>query len=284
MRTLLLVLTGILLAVAAVALTAGGAYAYFWENGRSDLLASGITVAGDDVGGMHASDARALLEQRLVARLRTPLRLTAGSRSFVVDPMHAGLRIYVDGMVSRALAASRSGGLAHRFLRDLAGHRVHAAVPLTATVSRDFIARTAANIASVVDEPARPAHVDPSASVLHVVPEQRGRAVDQDALRSKLAAALLEPGVRTLAVPVHTVEPRWTSATLAKRYPAFILVDRETFTLRLYRGLKLAKTYPIAVGQAGLETPAGLYHINDKQVDPAWHVPNSAWAGALAGR
>ena len=284
MRTRLLVLTGILLAVAAVALTAGGAYAYFWENGRSDLLASGITVAGVDVGGMHASDARALLEQRLVARLRTPLRLTAGSRSFIVDPMHAGLRIYVDGMVSRALAASRSGGLAHRFLRDLAGHRVHAAVPLTATVSRDVIARTAANIASVVDEPARPAHVDPSASVLHVVPEQRGRAVDQDALRSKLAAALLEPGVRTLAVPVHTVEPRWTSATLAKRYPAFILVDRETFTLRLYRGLKLAKTYPIAVGQAGLETPAGLYHINDKQVDPAWHVPNSAWAGALAGR
>ena len=114
MRTRLLVLTGILLAVAAVALTAGGAYAYFWENGRSDLLASGITVAGVDVGGMHASDARALLEQRLVARLRTPLRLTAGSRSFVVDPMRAGLRIDVDGMVSRALAASRSGGLAHR--------------------------------------------------------------------------------------------------------------------------------------------------------------------------
>jgi lipoprotein-anchoring transpeptidase ErfK/SrfK len=80
------------------------------------------------------------------------------------------------------------------------------------------------------------------------------------------------------------VEPHWTTATLPKRYPAFILVDRQTFTLRLYRGLKLAKTYPIAVGQAGLETPAGLYRINDKQVDPSWHVPNSAWAGSLAGR
>ena len=39
------------------------------------------------------------------------------------------------------------------------------------------------------------------------------------------------------------------------------------------------KTYGIAVGQVGLETPAGLYHIENKAVNPAWNVPNSAWAG-----
>jgi lipoprotein-anchoring transpeptidase ErfK/SrfK len=38
------------------------------------------------------------------------------------------------------------------------------------------------------------------------------------------------------------------------------------------------------VGMQGLETPAGLYHIQDKQVNPSWHVPNSAWAGSLAGK
>jgi lipoprotein-anchoring transpeptidase ErfK/SrfK len=38
------------------------------------------------------------------------------------------------------------------------------------------------------------------------------------------------------------------------------------------------------VGQQGLETPAGMYTVQDKQVDPSWHVPNSAWAGSLAGR
>src|SRR5437588_6503582 len=47
---------------------------------------------------------------------------------------------------------------------------------------------------------------------------------------------------------------------------------------------KRGKTYIIAVGQKGLETPAGVYEINDKQIDPSWHVPNSSWAGALAGR
>ena len=27
-----------------------------------------------------------------------------------------------------------------------------------------------------------------------------------------------------------------------------------------------------------------MYAIQDKQVNPAWHVPNSAWAGSLAGQ
>ena len=35
---------------------------------------------------------------------------------------------------------------------------------------------------------------------------------------------------------------------------------------------------------AGLETPAGLYSVQDKQTNPSWHVPNSSWAGSLAGK
>ena len=52
----------------------------------------------------------------------------------------------------------------------------------------------------------------------------------------------------------------------------------------LYKELKPAKTYAIAVGQVGLETPAGRYTIQNKAINPAWHVPNSAWAGKLAGK
>jgi lipoprotein-anchoring transpeptidase ErfK/SrfK len=80
------------------------------------------------------------------------------------------------------------------------------------------------------------------------------------------------------------VAPRWWTSTLTRHYGTYILVSRETFTLRLYKNLKLAKTYRIAVGRAGLETPAGEYTINDKQINPSWHVPLSSWAGALAGR
>jgi lipoprotein-anchoring transpeptidase ErfK/SrfK len=34
----------------------------------------------------------------------------------------------------------------------------------------------------------------------------------------------------------------------------------------------------------GHETPAGLYSIQWKQVNPPWYVPHDAWAGALAGK
>jgi lipoprotein-anchoring transpeptidase ErfK/SrfK len=284
MRRRLLVATGVLLAIAAVALSAGGAYAYFRESGRADVLASGVTVAGIDVGGLRAAQAQALLEQRLVRPLRRPLRLTYGRHAFTVDPARAGLHVDVAAMVGRALAASRDGGLARRFLRDLQGSPVHAAVPIDATVERTALDRYVDGVASVVDRPAKPAYVVATAARIRIVPERPGVAVQRERLRAELAAALLDAGAsRTLAVPATTVVPRWTAATLPRRYPAFILVDRETFTLRLYRRLRLAKTYPIAVGQAGLETPAGLYHINDKEVNPSWHVPLSSWAGSLAG-
>jgi lipoprotein-anchoring transpeptidase ErfK/SrfK len=72
-----------------------------------------------------------------------------------------------------------------------------------------------------------------------------------------------------------------TTNELAAQYPTYLTVDRASFTLRLFKELKLAAEYPIAVGQIGFDTPAGLYHIQNKAVDPAWSVPE--WGGALAG-
>jgi len=284
MRTRFLVAAGIVLAVAAVALSAGSAYAYFWESGRGDLIAPGVTVAGIDMGNLRASAAQATLESGIAAQLRAPIHLVSGAHVFRVQPARLGLRVDVPAMVSLALQESRRGGLAHRFFRDLEGRRVGVAVPIQATWSGPLVEQTVEHVASVVDRPARSAHVVASAVSLRVVPARIGVAVDREALRAALTAALLHPTARTLAVPTRTVEPRWTQATLAHRYPAYLLVDRETFTLRLYRRLELAKTYPIAVGHAGLETPSGLYRINDKQINPSWHVPNSAWAGSLAGQ
>jgi lipoprotein-anchoring transpeptidase ErfK/SrfK len=96
---------------------------------------------------------------------------------------------------------------------------------------------------------------------------------------------LVDPSTpRTIGAPTRAVAPHLTSGELAQRYSSYIVVDRGPFQLKYYRHLKLAKTYRIAVGQQGLETPAGLYDIQSKQVNPVWQVPNSPWAGALAGR
>jgi lipoprotein-anchoring transpeptidase ErfK/SrfK len=285
MRRRLLIATGILLALLGVALSAGAAYAYFWDRSRADVIAPGVVVAGVDVGGLDTTKAESLIHQRVVRALEQPVRLTYGARSFVVAPRQAGLRVDVDRMLSVALTESRKGGLAARFLRHLQGRRIHVSVPLEAGVSPAALGRVADRVAAVVDLPAHSAAVVPTSASLRIVPERYGVAVRRDALEDELASAVLDPrGERTVAVPTRTVRPRWTAESLRTRYPAYLLVDREAYTLRLFRHLKLAKTYPIAVGRAGLETPAGLYRIDDKQVNPSWHVPNSSWAGSLAGR
>jgi lipoprotein-anchoring transpeptidase ErfK/SrfK len=83
--------------------------------------------------------------------------------------------------------------------------------------------------------------------------------------------------------PVTLTRPKVTEAQLAKKFPVLLVADRNNFHLLLYKRLKLAKTYTVAVGAVGFDTPAGLYHIQNKAVDPAWSVPRSAWAGSLAG-
>src|SRR5437899_503097 len=116
--------------------------------------------------------------------------------------------------------------------------------------------------------------------------------VDVGGLRTADARAKLESVLsRQLGQPVRLVYRgqhfvvRPTHAGL--RVDVAQMVDaavRATRSGGLPQRLKLVKTYPIAVGRAGLETPAGFYEINDKQVNPSWHVPLSSWAGDLAGR
>jgi L,D-transpeptidase catalytic domain len=287
MRRRLLVAAGVLSTVIGAGLTAVGAYAYSWSRANADVIARGVTVAGIDVGGLHAADARALVAARLGAQLRRPVQLTYATHRFAIRPTHTGLRVDVARMVADAVTLSRRGGLAPRLWRDVRHRQLVETVPLRAGVSPANIERVADRVARVLDRPAKNAVVVPKplALGLKTIPEQTGLSVKRPLLQQRLTRALLRTdGPREIAIPTRPVHPRWTVANLSTHYGTYLLVSRETFTLRLYKNLKLVKTYGIAVGMQGLETPSGLYDIDDKQIDPSWHVPNSAWAGSLAGQ
>jgi hypothetical protein len=287
MRRRLLVALGLLFAVGGVALSAGGAYAYFWDQSRADLIADGVHVAGIDVGGLRAPEAQELLQAELGQRLSRPVRLVYGHRAFTVRPARAGLRIEAAHMVDVAVDLSRQGDLAHRFIRDVRGRQVHQSIPLAAALSTTHIETLADRVARVLDRPARNARVVPmpTATGLRIVPSRLGLAVKRPLLEQRLTTASLRlDDRRAVAIPTKPVQPQLSTASLKRRYGTFIMVSRQTFSLRLFKRLKLAKTYRIAVGRAGLETPAGFYTIDDKQVNPSWHVPLSSWAGSLAGR
>jgi lipoprotein-anchoring transpeptidase ErfK/SrfK len=107
---------------------------------------------------------------------------------------------------------------------------------------------------------------------------------DRAGLEKNIKAALIDPDVRTADVPVTKTKAKVTRDKLADKYPALLVVDRASFKLRFYQKLKLAKTYTVSVGAVGFDTPSGLYNIQNKGVNVPWSVPNSAWAGSLAGK
>lgn len=115
---------------------------------------------------------------------------------------------------------------------------------------------------------------------------RKGWKLSRGALRKLVVPVLLDPAKdrSALLLPVIRTSPSVTIASLKRRYGTLITVDRQTFHLRLFKKLRLSKTYRIAVGAAGHDTPPGMYSITSKQVNPAWHVPNSPWAGSLQGQ
>jgi len=272
----------ILVAVLLLALVGGAVAAYAYDSSRDDLIAEGVTVAGVEVGGMRVEQAKRLVAGQLQEPLEQPIAVTRAKRRFNLSAEDAGVRADVAGMIDEALERSRDGSILSRVARDLTGGEEDAQVPARVSYDEGAIAALVKRVQRGLNRPARDAEVEfPS---LETVKEQRGLKVKADLLRQRLAQALTVPGVeRRVKAPARVLEPKVTQAQLAKKYPVVLIADRSNFKLRLYRDLELAREYTVAVGALGFDTPAGLYHIQNKAVDPAWSVPNSDWAGALAG-
>jgi lipoprotein-anchoring transpeptidase ErfK/SrfK len=110
-----------------------------------------------------------------------------------------------------------------------------------------------------------------------------GRALDERPVRRKVLRELATPTPRRLVTGrLRTVQPQVTSDELGGS--TFISIDRGSFTLRLFKGTRLARRYSVAVGAAGYATPAGLHRVISKEVNPSWRAPNKPWAGELAGQ
>jgi lipoprotein-anchoring transpeptidase ErfK/SrfK len=272
----------ILVAVLLLVLIGGAVAAFAYDNSREDLIANGVTIAGVDVGGMTTAKARRVVQRELQEPLEKPIRVRRGKTRFTLSAQDAGVKADVGGMVDEAVRASRDGSIFSRVARDLTGGEEDAQVPPRVNYSASAVRNLVKRVRTKLNRPARDAEV--SFPSLEKVKEQKGRRVNGAMLEEKIAQALTVPGVeRTVRVPVRILKPKVTQAQLADKYPVVLVVDRYNFRLRLYKRLALQKDYIIAVGAVGFDTPAGLYHIQNKAINPAWSVPNSAWAGSLAG-
>jgi lipoprotein-anchoring transpeptidase ErfK/SrfK len=273
----------IFVAVLLLVLVGGAVAAYAYDSSRDDVIAQGVTVAGVDVGGMKVDEARRLIGQELREPLERPIAVVHAGKHFRLSAKDAGVQADVAGMVDEALATSREGNIVTRVARDLTGGEEQAQVPARVTYDDRAVDGLVTRVTGRLNRQARDAEVNfPS---LDRVKARNGVKVNAVVLRQRLGQALTVPGVgRRVKAPVRITHPKVTEADLANKYPVLLVADRTAFKLRLYKKLQLVKEYTVAVGAVGFDTPAGLYNIQNKQVDPTWNVPDSDWAGDLAGK
>jgi hypothetical protein len=271
--------------IAAALLVVLAVAAYGYDTSRDDLIAQGVTVAGVKVGGMRADAAATKLRAQLGPALERPVRVAVAGHRYKLTAQRSHLTADVDGMVDEALEVSRDGGLPSRVWRGITGREVDRELGARVTYSGVSVKRFVRRIRRVVNRAPRDADVSFHTASLPAIPSRAGLRLDARRLRASVKSALDSiGGGRSVRGRVKVVQPKVTTADLADKYPRVVTVDRANFKLRLFKNLKLVKTYRIAVGQVGLETPAGVYHVQNKATDPAWHVPNSDWAGELAGK
>jgi len=279
------VATFILVSALVVVLVAGVTGVYAYDSSRDDAIAEGVSVNGVALGGLSEERARAKLEQSILPTLNQPVVVKRRDETFRLSPRRARVTVNVEKAVKEAVERGREGNMFSRTWRGVTGAETRASIPPTVNFSSRAVGRFVDKIRRQIDRAPRDATIQPDVSRLEKVGSQMGLKLQARALRRDVERALASPeGDRTIRARAKRTEPAVTTAELAGRYPTYLTIDRPSFKLRLYKNLKLKKVYPIALGAAGRETPAGLYDIANKQVDPVWSVPNSDWAGALAGQ
>jgi lipoprotein-anchoring transpeptidase ErfK/SrfK len=255
---------------------AGGVWAY--DSAHSEQIGKGVRIAGVDVSELSPEQARARLRAAVLDPLSRPVVVRALGKRYRLTPERAKLTVDVDGSVKAALDRSRQGNMLVRTWRGIRGESLDADVELDIDYSRRAISKLVKRVANAVDEPAVDASVDLESGSVEPRPSREGRRLRAKKLKRQVRKRLLDVGaVKTVKARTEVVKPKVTTEELAEKYPAVVVVNRGAFQLTLYKNLKQHKTYSVAIWAVGYDTPAGLYHIQNKAVNPAWTMPNSDW-------
>ena len=234
-------------------------------------IAAGVTAGGTDVSGLTLAEAAGRLYNAHASTLGKPLSTHVAGRKFGISPSELGFVYDVNKSARRAYNAGKKP------------HTRTVDVPLFTGYDAAKVTAYANKVAATVKKNPRDARVDIGLRRIGKIASRDGRAIDAKKLAETVGATLGNPAAsRVIALKLRIVRPKVTTAGLAKAYGTIVTIDRGNFRLRLFKNLKLSKTYRIAVGMAAYPTPTGRYTISNKAVNPAWSAPNSPWAGAYA--
>ncbi len=249
----------------------------------SGKIAQGVHVGGVQLGGLTPAQAHDRLEREYVSTLQRPIVVERRGKQYELSAKEARIDADVDATVADAVKASETDNVLEHAWRTVAGSKVDRSLDVKAAPSHDAVVRFVDRVRRDVDRKPVAAALEFDGDRPKVTESKAGMAVDRKKLAELVTVAATDPGRQPILVPVEAEQPKETAKQIKKAHHTVIVVNRNEHKLFLYKDFKVSKKYSVAVGMQGLDTPAGTYTINDKQVNPSWHVPMSSWAGDLAG-
>src|SRR4051794_17514478 len=227
----------ILCALAAAAPAAGQDPAPAPAPAPEPTIQQGVTSGGVDLSGLTQEQAEAQLGASLQAPLAQDFILGAAGIPFHLTMATAKLKFDAHATAKHALVAPPATD-----------------VPLV--LSHSHLA-----VKAFVAQAARRAYHAPRNAKLRITVRRMIVSHSREGLRlaSKRVAKRIDtaldagPTERSLPWALVKVRPRVTYKVLQRRNRRVITIDRNSFTLRLFRSLRPWKRYGIAVGMAGLE-------------------------------
>jgi lipoprotein-anchoring transpeptidase ErfK/SrfK len=268
------------IAVAAflAALVAAAAAVVVYDHGRQDTIGKGVTIGGIDVSGMKRDAAAAKLRREILQPLDQTITVDHGSQRWRLTAREAKVATNLEATVDDALARSREGNILKRTWRGVTGEKLDAKIQPEVTYSDKAIIRLLDRVREAINRPAMNATIKFAVSGPKTTPSHEGLALDATMLHKKIKAALVSPQAeRRFIAKTHHVAPKVSTEQIVAQNATTLVVNREAFKLTVFKDLKPVKSYSVAIGAVGLDTPAGLYHIQNKAVNPAWTKPYSDW-------
>lgn len=271
-----------IVAVAVVAFLAalggGTVYAaYRYDLARSDRILPGVLVAGVDVGGMTPGEAASAVAEALRPQLDAQITLEAAGETWSATAEELGLRASIAPSVDRALAAGDPLSFIERAYRRFTDRPLGESFDVEFRVKPSPIRSFAMEVADQVARPARNAAVLLDGDRVVMRDPKDGLALEVDRAVERIQGAVMAR-LPSVHLPTEPVRPKVGVRDLGYT----LVVDRAANELYVYRGFKLAKTYPVATGTPEYETPAGEWTIIDKVVNPTWVNPApDGWGASL---
>ena len=249
-------------------------------------IAQGVTVQGVDVGGLTVAQAQRRLQRRIADPALAPVVVTLDGKPHSLDARRAGVSVDVAGAAMQAAAEGRGDSFLARGWRELKGGAVDVDIPLAVRVRGGQVDRFVAGVAKAADRPATDAGFNVSVESVGFTEARPGRRLaGRQALTRQVRTAFKAPGShRDFTARTEPVRPKVTADDLRRQSPTVVTVSRSGRTIRVFDGPKVVKTYKAAVGEPKYPTPTGQFSVQSMQKNPAWNVPNSEWAGDLAGK